>query len=182
MRQCARSVPVRLLLAAAVLGLGGCASMTPEECKTADWYEKGMSDGQHGRARAYLEDHVKACSEVGVRPNRERYMAGRDIGIRQYCTPHNGLQEGRRGASYANSCPPELEPAFLARYRAGYEVYRAQQRLDQINQRVQSKQRELDKAKEDKDRSRLRRDLRDLDGDARRARADLYAAERRLDW
>src|SRR5690606_13231192 len=62
--------PRKLLLAAGVLlALSGCASMTPEECLHADWYEKGMQDGLRGQPRAYVEDHREACGKVGVVPN-----------------------------------------------------------------------------------------------------------------
>lgn len=139
-----------------------------------------MRDGQSGQARSYLADHQQACGKVGITPDTQRYLAGREIGIREYCTAENGLREGRRGRSYKDSCPPQLERAFRDRYDAGYRVFQAQQRVDQLDQELRTKQRELDKTKEDRARARLRKDLSDLDQRLRRARDDVYDAERSL--
>ena len=158
--------------------LTGCASMSPQECQTANWYEQGMRDGIHGEPRSRVEDHREACAKLGIQPDVKKYMAGRDIGIRQYCTPDVGMQEGLQGRSYRNSCPPLLEAKFLDRYRVGYRVYQAQQRVNQLDNEVNRKQRELDKARDDNKRARLRQDLRDLDRRLRDARNDVYYAER----
>lgn len=173
--------PRKLLLAAGVLlALSGCASMTEEECLTADWYEQGVRDGVNGQPRSYVEDHREACSKVGVVPNAALWEQGRSEGIRQYCTPENGVNQGRRGAYYRNSCPPDLEGAFLNNYRAGYRVYEAEKRVERLANEQRSKQSELDRNKDDKARDRLRRDIRDLDYRLRSARDDLYYEERRL--
>ncbi|CAM5549437.1 DUF2799 domain-containing protein [Eoetvoesiella caeni] len=171
----------RWLALSGFLGLlAGCASMSPEECRTANWREQGMRDGQNGQPRSYLEEHREACGKVGVTPDARSYEAGRAIGIKQYCTPANGLEEGRYGHTYRNSCPPELERAFLDRYRAGYRVYEAQRRVENLTSEQRSKQYNLDRAKDDKARDSLRRQLRDLDYSLRRARDDLYYEEQRL--
>ncbi len=169
-----------LMAIAATALLGACASMSPEECRTADWYEQGMRDGANGEPRSRLDAHREACGKVGVVPNIEQYRDGRAIGIRKYCTADNGLQQGRKGSTYQNVCPPELESRFLDRYNAGYRVYQAQQRLEQLDRESQNKQRELSKAKDDDARARLRRELKDLDRRLYHARDDVYAAERQL--
>lgn len=170
----------RLVFAGALAALSGCASMSPEECRTADWHEKGVRDGLHGEPRAYIEEHREACGKVGIVPNAALWERGRSEGIRQYCTPENGLNEGRRGASYQNSCPPELEGAFLDRYRAGRRAHEAEQRVERLSNEQRNKEYELDRAKDEKDRERLRRQIRDLDFRLRNARNDLYYEERRL--
>lgn len=173
--------PRNLLLAGGVLlALSGCASMTPEECRTANWYEQGLRDGTRGQPRSYVEEHREACTKVGVVPDAALWEKGRAKGIRQYCTPHNGLEVGRRGGSYRNACPPELEGDFLDAYRAGKRVYDAEQRLNRLTNDQRNKESELRRAKEDKDRKRLREQLRDLDYRVRDARNDLYYEERRL--
>lgn len=154
--------------------------MSPEECRTVDWYEQGHRDGQRGQPRSYAENHREACAKVGVALDMPRYQAGRDLGIKTYCTPEVGLQEGRLGRSYQNVCPPALEPRFLERYRAGYRVHQAEQRVDDLDREQRNKEHALRKAKDDHTRSRLRRDLRDLDQRLRRARNEVYDAERWL--
>lgn len=176
----ARSTPWRPLLAAtAMLVLAGCASMSPQECRTADWYERGLRDGQDGQSRAYLDEHAKACKEVNVRPDASRWAAGWEVGIRHYCTPANGFEQGRSGRYYSRSCPPNLEPGFLDRYRSGKAIYDAERRVDDLDNRIRDRERRLERSKDDRERDRLRSEIRDLDRDLRRARDDLYSAERR---
>ncbi|MCK9510172.1 MAG: DUF2799 domain-containing protein [Pigmentiphaga sp.] len=170
----------RPLAAAAVLAvLAGCATMSAEECRTADWYEIGMRDGQNGKSRSYFDEHVTSCKDAGVRPDLARYTAGRDIGIRRFCTPDNGFEMGRQGNYYGNACPADLEYAFLQRYRAGKVIHDAQRRVDDLDTRLRERERKLDRSKDDKEREQLRREIRDLDRDLRRARDDLWDAERR---
>ncbi|NYT62587.1 DUF2799 domain-containing protein [Alcaligenaceae bacterium] len=171
---------IRTTVFAALILLGGCASMSPEECQTVEWYEQGMRDGQRGYPLARSDSHREACAKVGVGLDLRRYQAGHSMGIREYCTPDVGLREGRLGRGYQNSCPPSLEHGFLQAYQAGYRVYRAQQEVDRLDRELMSKQRELDKAKNDGARSRLRKNLRNLDQRLREARNEVYYAEREL--
>src|SRR5690606_26592224 len=105
--------------------------------------------------------------------------AGRNVGIREYCTPENGLNQGLAGYSYRNACPMELERDFLIQYKRGYRVYEAQQRVNTLKRDVENKERQLDKEKDDKKRRALRRELRDLDDRLMRARRELCDEERR---
>lgn len=159
--------------------IAGCASMSEDECRHADWYDQGMRDGQQGSALSRVESHREACSKVGVAPDFARYQEGHRVGIRSYCTPDNGLRQGREGRSYQRSCPAELEPAFLDRYRAGRRVYDAEQQVNQLTSEISNKERELDRARDDDARNRVRRQIRELDDRLRRARNDVYDAERR---
>lgn len=170
----------RLAIMASVIFVSGCASMSPEECRTVQWHEQGIRDGQNGYPRSRAESHREACSKEGISIDMQQYQAGRDIGIRRYCTPENGLQAGRSGRSYQNSCPPEMEGRFLDNYRRGYRVYEAEQHVDRLNRDLSNTEQRLRKAKDDKERSRLRSDLRDLDRRLRSARDDVYQAERLL--
>lgn len=171
---------VMLVIISSALLLSGCASMSPEECLTAEWHEQGMRDGQNGYPRSRAAEHQEACSKVGVQINMAKYQAGRDIGILQYCTPENAVEQGRIGRSYQNSCPPELERRFLDHYQSGYRVYTAQQQVNRLDGELNTIERRLRKSKDDAERSQLRKDLRDLDRRLRSARDDVYQAERRL--
>ncbi|NLY26364.1 MAG: DUF2799 domain-containing protein [Alcaligenaceae bacterium] len=166
------------LAAATVTLLGGCASMTPEECLSADWYQQGLHDGGRGQSMALVEEHREACAKVGVEVDINRYRAGREEGLRTYCTPSVGFDEGLRGRYYSNVCAPALERTFLDSYRQGRRIYEAQQRVDSLKNDLNSKQYALERAKDDDSRARIRRQMRDLDDSLRRARDDLYYAER----
>ena len=120
------------LLAAAFL-LGGCASMDKPQCVNANWYAIGMEDGAQGRALQRLGDHRRACAEHGVQPDAERYAAGRNEGLKSYCTYDRGLRTGRAGNAYNGVCPEPAARDFLAGYQHGREVYGLQRRLDEVN-------------------------------------------------
>ncbi|CAM5790985.1 hypothetical protein OPEN69S_02707 [Ottowia pentelensis] len=157
--------------------LGGCAAMSADECRTADWREQGIRDALAGYERTRLQDVRKACAEAGVMPDETQYWQGWQRGIAQFCTPANGLSWGRQGGRYANSCPPELEQGFLPRYQLGYRAWQAEQDVNRLRNEQTSKERDLSKAKDDGERRRLRRDLSDLDWRLRSARDTLDRAE-----
>ncbi|RMX04160.1 DUF2799 domain-containing protein [Corticibacter populi] len=178
-----RALPVSITLpviAAATLALSGCASMSKEECLSADWREQGMRAALDGKPRSHIEDDRKACADVGVVPDQAQYFAGFAAGITQFCTAHNGEQWGRQGKYYAHSCPPELEGPFLERYRLGTKVNEAETSLEQLRNEQRDVQRKLEKAKDDAERNQLRDQLRELDRRLRDARDDLDRAERNL--
>jgi hypothetical protein len=160
-------------MALALLALGGCASMSKEECRSADWREVGYHDGVKGLARSRAEDHAQACAEASVAVDRKAYFEARERGIRQYCYPPNGMNVGRAGQGYNDVCPPDLEPAFLYQYQLGRAVYDAEQRVSRLDSDQHDLEERLRKADKDSDRAKLRDKLRDLDHDLRRARDEL---------
>lgn len=169
-----------LFLLTTALALAGCAAMSPQECRTADWREQGTRDALEGQARSHFDDIRQACAEAGVTPRQDLYFDGYARGLRQFCMPANGARWGRQGQSYDSTCPPELEPAFLARYRDGRRAWDAEQGLQRLQNEQRRKQRELDQTKDDGQRRRLRDDLTSLDWRLRNARDDLDRAEQRL--
>lgn len=115
-----------LLLAAA------CASLDKDECLSADWYAIGLEDGARGRAVERLGDHRRACAKHNVAPNAERYLAGRNDGLKSFCTPERGFSEGRAGHAYAAGCPEPLAASFLANYQRGRELHDLHRQLDAV--------------------------------------------------
>jgi hypothetical protein len=120
-------------LFAAALLLGGCASMDKSQCVSANWTAIGMEDGAQGRPLARLGDHRRACAEHGVQPDAERYAAGRNEGLKSYCTYDQGYRTGRAGNAYNGVCPEPAARNFLAGYQHGREVHGLQKRLDEVN-------------------------------------------------
>ena len=128
----------RLLpLLPAFLYLNGCATMNEAECLNADWKIIGIEDGSEGRAPSYLGLHRSACATYNVTPDLEAYMQGHQIGVKHYCTPANGYNVGEAGKTYNGVCPPQLEANFLANYEHGYEHYKWQRELDNIDSSIQ---------------------------------------------
>jgi len=121
---------VLLLLASA------CASLDRNECLHADWYAIGLEDGARGRAVERLGDHRRACAKHNVAPDAERYVAGRNEGLKSFCTYERGFAEGRSGHTYAAGCPQPQGAHFLAGYQRGRELHDLHRRLDELEKDI----------------------------------------------
>lgn len=170
------------LASAAVLTLlSGCATLSEGQCRTMSWEQLGRQDGRQGFPTSRLFEHQKACAEYGISINQNEYSRGRETGLLDYCTPHNGYQQGRSGARYHNVCPAKLEAEFLARYRDGEVVHDAERDIKRLEERIDRVERQLDSDKLDaKERKRLNRELRDLYRDYRRQQRELTRLEQRF--
>lgn len=160
--------------------LSSCASMSKEECLTANWLDQGFRDGRTGQPLSRLEDHRAACAKVAVIPNNNLYIEGREQGIVLYCTPENALQEGLQGRPYRHACPAELEQAFLRSYTNGKQLYEAEQEVEQLNNRSRQLEKSLIREDDKELRRYLRRQLREIDWELQRARDQQRYLERRL--
>lgn len=123
----------RLLAALGICALlSGCATLDKNECLHANWYALDLEDGAQGRPVERIGEHRRACAEHGVSPGVERYMAGRDEGMRSFCTYQRGYSHGRAGHAYSGACPQELAANFLAGYGRGKELHDLRRRLDGV--------------------------------------------------
>jgi len=120
-------------LLAALLLLAGCASMDKNQCQNANWYAIGLEDGGQGRTLDRLGERRRACAEFGVQPDGERYAAGRNEGLKSFCTYDRGYRVGRGGNAYNGVCPEPAATDFVAGYQRGREHYGMQKRLDEVN-------------------------------------------------
>lgn len=167
------------LVMLATLLLAGCASMSEDQCRRADWGEVGRRDGAEGHRPDRLDDHAKACAKVGVVPDAPLWRAGRDDGLRLYCTAPKGREVAMRGGGYSGVCEGAGEQAF----QRGFAVGRQIRELHQLLASNQSeRQRALDRLAQkdvpDAERRGLRLRLVSLDVDADRLRRLIAEAER----
>ena len=135
-------------LAAAVvlltpLMLGGCASLSKEQCQSGNWREIGQADGAAGEPASQIAEHAKACESYGVAPNVAAYEAGRALGLQSYCTPASGFVQGREGNSYAGVCPPATAGAFQSGYVLGRQIYDAGEVVRRAESRVSDLENQL---------------------------------------
>ncbi len=137
--------------------ISGCATMSKEECKQADWYLKGVDDATHGFPLDRVIEHGKACARVNIVPDMKDYREGHAKGARLYCVPEKGYSEGRDGAAYNGICPAELEPNFLRAYRDGQELYNIQRNIDRMVSEINSSHAQMDNDYEEI--SRLKYDI-----------------------
>jgi hypothetical protein len=127
----------------AALALGGCASMSGNECRTVDWRTIGYEDGVAGYSGDRIAQHRKACAKHGVTPDLAQYQDGRNEGLREYCQPSNGFRVGANGGSYAGICPIDLDAAFVGAYESGRKLHYFEARVANATNEINSKRREL---------------------------------------
>jgi hypothetical protein len=58
-----------------ILVLGGCASLDPNSCRRADWYDAGFRDAMYGLQRQD-DTHALQCAAHGVKIDVARYAQG----------------------------------------------------------------------------------------------------------
>jgi len=162
--------------------LSACSTLNEKECHTSDWHQLGLQDGRSGLPERRLEDYAKSCKEYGIRPDTSQYLAGRELGLKQYCVPSNAFRTGMNGEAYQGVCPANIDMAFHINNSAALSVYKAHQRVKDLDSRLDHLEHELSKKdKSEKDRLRLRKEMRDLDRDRDRLKADLRFEEHELE-
>ena len=132
---------------AAVLLLGGCASMSSEECAASDWMAVGYEDGSRGYTSDRFGTHRKACAKHGMTADFPAYQQGREQGLVEYCQPGRGFNVGAGGGRYYGVCAADLEPGFLDAFRAGQKLYTLRSNVSSANSLIYSKESELDDVK-----------------------------------
>jgi Protein of unknown function (DUF2799) len=116
--------------------LAGCASLDKNECLNANWYAIGVEDGARGRGVERLGDHRRACAEHRVAPDAERYLAGRNEGLKSFCTYERGFTHGRSGHAYSGACPAELAANFVTGYRLGRELHELHRQHSELQREI----------------------------------------------
>ena len=53
----------------------GCAAMSVEQCKTANWFNVGEKDGSAGQ-ESRLDRYYSSCQKASVVPNQSLYEKG----------------------------------------------------------------------------------------------------------
>lgn len=189
-----------LLLAVAV---SGCETMTPNECKTANWRDIGVRDGLKGEPAETFNSRAGDCAKAGVQADMKQYLAGREQGLQNYCKLENAVPLGLSGGSYGGVCSPMVDVEFRRRHQAAKAVYDMRAKVSDLASRGERAQRRLRDADHDEDkqlkaadkeddrkrirrefeerRQHLRQELRDIDRSTRQARDDLRSAEYTLD-
>ena len=138
-----------ILTALAFTALGGCATMSGDECLTSDWEAIGYEDGSRGYTMDYLGQRRKACAKHGVTPDFAAYKSGREQGLAEYCQPGRGFNVGASGGRYNGVCSAHREGDFLDAYNAGYHLYTLRSNVNRATNAINARERELDRIKED---------------------------------
>jgi len=135
----------RLLAGAAILlAATGCASMSKEECVTADWRAIGYEDGAAGYPVSAVSGRRQACAKkAGVTVDMAAYTSGRREGLGLYCRASNGYAVGARGGAYQGVCTGPEEEEFLAAYETGRHLYGLRSTVASIGGQIKQAQYDL---------------------------------------
>lgn len=148
----------RVLASAALLcGLAGCASLSKDECMSANWEDIGIRDGANGRPEEYLINHSTACAKVNVVPDRGAWLHGRERGLERYCVPQRMYSIGEYGGSFdIGVCRNFDQDRLVHAYERGRDVYRLSAELGAIDSEIRGIREKLEqKDLEQKERERL---------------------------
>lgn len=169
-----------LAVATCVFILSSCASLSPEQCRNADWRQIGFTDGANGEPASRLQSHASACAKADIKPDLDAYLSGRLEGLLSYCQPENGFKVGRRGRpDNVGDCPPHLRTPFLDQYRQGREINALEGEVQRIRSMLENDQN--DARRNDRRMEEIRRELRRPDLSPERRTSLLNEIERLLD-
>jgi len=181
--------------------LGGCETMSAEECALADWRALGFDDAAQSGAYRFNE-RAQSCAEKGYSADIGAYQTGFANGMVAFCQPARAFAFASDGGTFSGVCPAELEPDFRAAFMDGErvhdaegaleearsEVSRLESRREDIDDNIGSRERSLAEAKTDEERrdhraeiDRLRRERRDVNDDIRTAQARVPYLQRLYD-
>ncbi|MEX2496281.1 MAG: DUF2799 domain-containing protein [Woeseia sp.] len=132
-----------LAICTILLLIGGCASMSGDECTMSDWHTVGFEDGSRGYTADRLGNYRKDCAKHGITPDLRSYQAGRDEGLQEYCQPSRGFSLGASGGRYNGVCNVHLEPQFLDAYRSGSQLYVLRSNVNSAAYQINAKENEL---------------------------------------
>ena len=70
----------------------GCAQMTEAQCRSANWYQVGLRDGDVYGLRPQIDQYAHQCRAFGIAAEEPTYMAGWVDGYREYLIRMNGSE------------------------------------------------------------------------------------------
>lgn len=134
------------LLSFIALVFSGCATLSKDECKTANWRTIGFGDGAKGEKASKISEHRSACAEYKITPDLNAYNAGRNEGLGQYCIPSTGYNKGAAGQRYNGICRNHNEKEFLSAFNHGLELHKQQSILNNLHRDYKKAKRKIKNA------------------------------------
>lgn len=132
-----------------IVALGGCASMSSEECANSDWVAVGYEDGSRGLTTDKFGGRRKACAKHGMTADFQAYQQGRAEGLVEFCQPSRGYNLGVSGGAYHGVCDVAMEEEFLDAYRVGNQLYSLRSNVNNANSQIYRRESELENIAED---------------------------------
>ncbi|QIO06220.1 DUF2799 domain-containing protein [Acinetobacter shaoyimingii] len=171
---------MRIIPLFAMVMISGCATLSPQECQTANWKQIGEKDGQAGRPNR-LAQHYKACSKVNIVPNQSLYESGYRQGQKYYCQPHVIYEYALKGSGGYRVCPVDQQADLRPFYDIPNDYYQAKNKRDSVLKELDKYQDYLlDKKLTQEKRNFYINKIRELKSEKSRVEDDYDDALRRL--
>jgi hypothetical protein len=130
--------------AGAAILLAGCATVSREQCEAGDWPEIGKAHALQGFPASRLEKVVEDCGRHSISVDTDAYMQGWGMGVRAYCTPRRGFDDGRSGNRPSFSCPADLAVDYDDARRLGDRLKQAEDDVSLSESSLERSRREVD--------------------------------------
>lgn len=161
--------------------LSGCAAMSVEQCKTANWFNVGEKDGSAGY-ESRLDKYYSSCQKANVVPNQTAYEKGYQHGLEYYCRPETIFNEALTGRGDFRVCPIEKRESLRNYYQVANDYYQANSEFDRSQSDINYYLKELER--KDllvKDRDDYKKRLYDLRINSGRVQSRYQEAVRNLE-
>ena len=149
------------------LALVGCATMSPEECRQANWEEVGYNDAIEGYPASRSADHREACADAGVAVDFDLYRHGYALGLPYYCTRETGFETADHGGEFATQCRRDTFPDYGVGYGEGLDVFALKTKMRQIELQIDERSNQAEALLKQISQLRTARDNSQLSEDAR---------------
>ncbi|MEM8956632.1 MAG: DUF2799 domain-containing protein [Pseudomonadota bacterium] len=152
------------LAAGALAVLAACEPITEDECRAGDWRGIGVADGASGRSPDRINAYAETCAKIGIVPDARAWRAGREEGLKRYCTPENAYRIGRNGTRLAPYCPAGQRAVLSQANITGLQYHELSTQIEQLGAQANDLDRQIrdisDFASEEelRDRRQLRRE------------------------
>lgn len=171
---------ISLLVGFTIL-LSGCAAMSVEQCKTANWFNVGEKDGAAGR-ESRLDKYYSSCQKANIVPNQKLYEQGYQKGLGYYCRPETIFNEALEGRGDFRICPLDKRESLRIYYQVANGYYQANSEFDRSQNDINYYLKELErKDLSVKDRDDYRKRLYDLRINSSRVQSRYQDAVRNLE-
>lgn len=131
------------VLVGASMGLSACATMSEEECQTADWRVVGFDDAARGYEDKRIREHAEACASAKVRVDFTAYQAGYEQGLQRFCTASNGFNVGESAKAHPQQCHSANYSKFVAGYMLGVEARALNQERSSLNKQIDEQEKQV---------------------------------------
>lgn len=171
---------ISLLVGFTIL-LSGCAAMSVEQCKTANWFNVGEKDGAAGR-ESRLDKYYSSCQKANIVPNQKLYEQGYQKGLGYYCRPETIFNEALEGRGDFRICPLDKRESLRIYYQVANGYYQANAEFDRSQNDINYYLKELErKDLSVKDHDDYRKRLYDLRINSSRVQSRYQDAVRNLE-